>query len=295
MPVLRQAFTLIELLVVLAIIAVLAGVLFPVFAAAKTGANKAVCLSNFRQAAAATAIYSQDYDDLAVLVNHQPAEPPSSRNDRTWVQLLMPYLPSFLTFRCPGDTSARPRPEATFDQDLVPGDLYSQYYTASLRVNLGYNFQYLSPVVRLGDRWTARPRGTSGVSDPSRFLLFVDSVWSVKDGVPEGGGSWLVSPPCRYETVAGRRVDTFLAAASAGIGDEGNVVFEPVKGWSGESESSPNLYGGAWPWHAGRANVARLDGSARALTLAELTSGCELRPNWGGAIVDAGAYPWNPQ
>jgi prepilin-type N-terminal cleavage/methylation domain-containing protein/prepilin-type processing-associated H-X9-DG protein len=59
-----KAFTLIELLVVMAIIAILAAILFPVFAQAKLAAKKAVSLSNMKQTALADQIYGNDYDDL---------------------------------------------------------------------------------------------------------------------------------------------------------------------------------------------------------------------------------------
>src|ERR1017187_4305526 len=62
----RSAFTLIELLVVIAIIAILAAILFPVFAQAKAAAKRTVSLSNLKQAALGTIMYSNDSDDVAV-------------------------------------------------------------------------------------------------------------------------------------------------------------------------------------------------------------------------------------
>ncbi len=59
-----KAFTLIELLVVIAIIAILAAILFPVFAQAKTAAKGAADLSNTKQLALSTIMYSADSDDL---------------------------------------------------------------------------------------------------------------------------------------------------------------------------------------------------------------------------------------
>ena len=57
-----NGFTLIELLVVIAIIAVLAGILFPVFAKAREKARQTSCLSNQRQIALALTVFAQDHD-----------------------------------------------------------------------------------------------------------------------------------------------------------------------------------------------------------------------------------------
>ena len=66
----RRGFTLIELLVVIAIIAILAGILFPVFAQAREKARQASCQSNLRQLGLATAMYIQDYDETYPLYQY---------------------------------------------------------------------------------------------------------------------------------------------------------------------------------------------------------------------------------
>ena len=56
----KQAFTLIEILAVIAIVGVLAAVLFPVMSRAKREANKTASLSNLHQCAAALVLYADD-------------------------------------------------------------------------------------------------------------------------------------------------------------------------------------------------------------------------------------------
>ena len=59
----RPGFTLIELLVVIAIIALLIGILMPVFSEARTAGRAAVCASNMRQFGIAGATYASDFED----------------------------------------------------------------------------------------------------------------------------------------------------------------------------------------------------------------------------------------
>lgn len=58
----RRAFTLIELLTVIAIIALLAAILFPVFAQAREKARQTQCLSNLKQIGVALTMYRENYD-----------------------------------------------------------------------------------------------------------------------------------------------------------------------------------------------------------------------------------------
>lgn len=60
----RRAFTLVELLTVVAILSLLAAILFPVFSAVRAAARRAACMSNLRQIGMAVALYRQDYEAL---------------------------------------------------------------------------------------------------------------------------------------------------------------------------------------------------------------------------------------
>ena len=59
----KSGFTLIELLVVVAIISLLAAILYPVFEQARNRANIASCTSNVKQLCLGILQYTQDYDD----------------------------------------------------------------------------------------------------------------------------------------------------------------------------------------------------------------------------------------
>ncbi len=58
----RRGFTLLELCFVIMIIAILAAILFPVFARAREAARRASCASNLSQIGAALNLYAQTYD-----------------------------------------------------------------------------------------------------------------------------------------------------------------------------------------------------------------------------------------
>jgi len=92
-----RAFTLIELLIVIAIIAILAAILFPVFARAREKARQAACLSNLRQVGLATLMYAQDYDEQ---IEHTELAGDVNR-EYYWGDMLAPYLKNTDILRCP--------------------------------------------------------------------------------------------------------------------------------------------------------------------------------------------------
>jgi prepilin-type N-terminal cleavage/methylation domain-containing protein/prepilin-type processing-associated H-X9-DG protein len=98
-------FTLIELLVVVAIIAVLAALLFPVFGRARDQAYKTQCISNLHQLGIAMGEYIQQYDDTLPTAT---SNPPGSHyweghRYQSWKDLILPFVKNREVFRCPSN------------------------------------------------------------------------------------------------------------------------------------------------------------------------------------------------
>jgi prepilin-type N-terminal cleavage/methylation domain-containing protein/prepilin-type processing-associated H-X9-DG protein len=129
----KKAFTLIELLVVVAIISLLAAILFPVFARARENARRASCLSNLRQIGLGMMMYTQDYDErypqaargkagagdggyvsgaacTGLPCSHFYSTLASGVNGNyyTWMDILYPYTKSIQVYECPSVTPASP-------------------------------------------------------------------------------------------------------------------------------------------------------------------------------------------
>jgi prepilin-type N-terminal cleavage/methylation domain-containing protein/prepilin-type processing-associated H-X9-DG protein len=102
----RAAFTLIELLVVVAIIAILAAILFPVFAQARAKARAINALSNSRQIGIGIQMYVQDWDEALPLTSHaRPAGWKYGDPDPSWLDGIQPYVKSRILHRLPDDGS----------------------------------------------------------------------------------------------------------------------------------------------------------------------------------------------
>lgn len=106
----KYGFTLIELLVVVAIIAMLAAILFPVFAQVREKARQTSCLSNVRQIGIAALMYAQDYDETLPVYQYNTLvywvggrDAPGQKLDKTR-GIVYPYVRSGEINRCPSFT-----------------------------------------------------------------------------------------------------------------------------------------------------------------------------------------------
>lgn len=190
-----RAFTLIELLVVVAIIAILAAILFPVFAQAKSSALKTASLANLKQISLAWLLYNGDYDDTVMRTRIEGPDRTyywwgswDGSTLRTDEGLLYRYTKS----------------EALSGDPTFPGTMR----TALGLTGYGYNYAYLSPSDYLPD-WTEVPRpvGYGQIGAPADTVVFATAArinnWAFDPPVLEGN-AYLDPPSSAFPSFHGR-------------------------------------------------------------------------------------------
>jgi prepilin-type N-terminal cleavage/methylation domain-containing protein len=156
-----KAFTLIELLVVISIIAILAAILFPVFAAARERARLTTCASNLRQLGLAQRMYAQDYDEQLF-----PA--PTLYNPQLGLVLgLSPYAKNQGIFYCPSASSSLDPSIASTPANWTAGNIAYLY------------FNYTGDRNPLRPKWLPPAHDSNRTDNPNRWLM---TDWFQRDG-----------------------------------------------------------------------------------------------------------------
>src|SRR5438445_3156976 len=179
----HRGFTLIELLVVMAIIVILAAMLFPIFAQAREKARQTTCLANLKQIGTAAQMYAQDYDERL-----PGTELGAGEGEYHWIEMLAPYMKNRDLFNCPSagmKTLCQPNgvtPEFTYNYAM--NDIHDPNGRS-----IGAAFQplaaitYPSDTLYIVDGWPVATETAAGAYPERHEIGWVPTTY----GAPRGG------------------------------------------------------------------------------------------------------------
>jgi prepilin-type N-terminal cleavage/methylation domain-containing protein/prepilin-type processing-associated H-X9-DG protein len=239
-----RGFTLIELLVVIAIIAILASLLLPALARAKSAAHSAKCKSNVRQLNLALKMY---VDDTERYPTYWHALNPSPFPNRFagWFDLLPPYAGSSWTnalFRCPAYKGMLSIPNM---QQTAANPMGSYGYNASMIApRSGFGFLPL--------QWVHE----SSVLVPSDMIALGDAnLW-----VTTGGGEYI---PGSFEFFEKPKTGPYIFGR--GIIDKASYEFQ-----SSQPDYQERLLKAVRQRHGGQHNISFADGHIEGIKFEKL-------------------------
>ena len=271
------AFTLIELLVVIAIIAILASLLLPTLARAKSKAKSIASLSNLHQLSLGLNLYRDDHGGR--FPGHSLAAVAGQPRLR-WADLIYPYVKNEAVYLSPGlrleELPSMQKPFAHTAPGGIETPEVTRYYGG-----YGYNYQYLGN--------TRTPGGVapfhasdSSILAPANTLVLGDTKGARKGSASlpygaDGSGVYVLDPPLGSQDLGSN--GSRKSSASPGAG---NAYYEGGSDGSAAHRATPS------DRNEGRVNLVMVDGHAVAMRPAELdgrhagTGGTANNAWWNG-------------
>ncbi|MFA6285910.1 MAG: type II secretion system protein [Opitutaceae bacterium] len=168
-------FTLIELLTVIAVIGVLAAILFPVLAKVKEAAHSSKCASNLHQVGIAIQTYANDNKGSLPPTGFFGVSSYYNRDQRNFQNSLLPYL------SLPQATTWSNSTDLTTHSDIFDCPGY--------KGNVGGKGYVLQQTVTAPDGTTMKPWGAVSMTGTittktSKISILPDGAWAIRDNEP---------------------------------------------------------------------------------------------------------------
>ena len=241
-----RAFTLIELLIVIAIITIIAAILFPVFATAREKARTSSCASNEKQWGVAFQQYLQDYDEQFPCGEYSNVGYPG----RGWGGQVFSYMKTTSVLACPSDNNSKLSPFSYGYNANVGG--YKQALTHTT-TDITWGSNYTVGLSVLSSQLTA----------PSRTVLLFE--------VTETWGNTTWNPQTDTASPSG----TGFAGPTTGFGD--NMEFYAtglLRNNLTTGQTCPNVHiKDPLGRHSGGSNFLYCDGHCKWLGPTQVTAG----------------------
>lgn len=320
----RKALSIVELLVVVAIVAILAAILFPVFSA-EVQAGKVSNKPNLRKIALAAQRYGADYDDrMPITINGRYRDLQNvadnaltfygEKRTDAWPLILMPYVVDRTTYRDPRRDDVNNiwggPPLATTDVGYSP--LANTYRNQDRFPFYGYNYLFLSALYVPSDAFNeanptdfmvAESHGFFEADRPAKTLFYDVSSrgWVEQNGTDQLGvqdttrGHFIVDPPGFWGLAASSTNPYILFWNGTNCSGDWCGDTNP-----GQAELRTQNYTYIEPTLGGN-NVAFLDAHVSFLSDVEMAAGTNYltaTPNGvysggGAAVTDKSKYIWN--
>lgn len=226
----RRAFTLIEILVVLAILSVLAAMLFPAFGRSREMARRTSCANHLRQIGLGLLQYAADFDERLPPYSEHGFVGYADNNGNNadgarWADMIFPYVKSSQIFNCP---------DANGKMATLAG---GQFFDVA-----SYSFGYVSPSVS-GEPIGVAGRSCAQIEDASGTLMVVDDGRLDANNNLETKGRIVPTMSDSLEELGVRldgyrhtncRLDDFQLYAFNGVFADGHVKWLPLAQTYGE-------------------------------------------------------------
>ena len=225
----RRAFTLIDLLVVIAVIAIVATIILPVFSHAKERAQGIQCVGNMRQVTLAWQVYTDENNNryppnsatgyshpavgedtvnpswVAGVLSLSETNEAGVDDNTNWVKLIGPrymqfgslggYTKTPNVYHCPGDTSLDPG-----SGQLRVRSIAMNGWINPGRINAKDSPQWGEPFVKL-----SKPTDFRGISPTEVFVFADENAMSIDDG-------WFWISPSGYNPDGSMNMNNLQAA-----------------------------------------------------------------------------------